>query len=1037
VIPMKKLFVLLSVFILFSPWNALSHDTDIYTATDGVVQPNLLIMFDNSGSMNDPMTGEPYIPGTTYPFAYSDRPNAVYYNVVGQTWNLYRDSVSLVACPAAQTALATEGFYTGPIVLGTSVCGGRNTVNLRTGNYMNYLQYSGGSETQPKLGLAKGIIQSFVNTTDGIRFGAMIFNSPNANQDSEGGHILREVRDMTGANRADLHTAIGAITADTWTPLAETLYEAGLYYKGEQSYFGKDQNGSIYRYTSPIQYWCQKSYVIVITDGESTKDNNSLLKSIKPDTGDYDNDQREPPELSTAPPYQDDGTDYLDDVAKYLHDSDLSPLEGKQNLTVYTIGFNVNSPLLERAAQNGGGKYYYCHNSQAFRMALHDIINDILEKSSSFVAPMVPISQMESTSAENRLYLAMFKTTSRSFWKGNLKKFQIATSNSGSYSVGDILDARGVPAIGSATDSDSEKNKIKDGAISYWSSTADGGEVELGGVGEILQKRTAPRKIYTFIGPETDLTHYHNTFSVDNPLIANEKLGLSPMDAEGRKKVIKFIHGYDSYDENGNSVTDEKRDWILGAFIHSRPLIIHYGSKATDPSVIFVGGNDGMLHAFDDDTGEELWGFIPANLLGRLKDLNGDALQYFVDGAPKGYIERGADGSLSKAIVIFGQRRGGNRYVALDVTDRFTPRLLWEIGSATPGFPATPGFEELGQTWSTPHIGILQGNTYAAIFGGGYDEKQDLDSALPDDSVGRGVYVVNAITGNLIWSYTNAKNAAMKYCVPSDVTRIDTDGDGYIDRLYVGDIGSRIWRFDIGSADPASWAARTIFNANPETSDRRKMFYPPDVTLEKDEGYYELLFFGTGDREHPKDTTVVNRIYAVKDKNAASVLTENNLVDVTSDELQTTTDQARRDAILAELKSKSGWYIRLDQNVGEKVLSPPVVYFKTAYFTTFTPTFSSGEDPCYVDGGKARTYILQYKTGNAAYNLDASNDLGGSPVLIRSDRSEVVGFSIPSGVIITFLGGTAVAYEGVGGGIYTPAIGRKKSLVPVYWRIVN
>ncbi len=77
-IPVKRLSILLSLFILSSSWNALSHDTDIYTATDGVVQPNLLIMFDNSGSMNDLATGEPYVPGTTYPFAYSDRPNAVY-----------------------------------------------------------------------------------------------------------------------------------------------------------------------------------------------------------------------------------------------------------------------------------------------------------------------------------------------------------------------------------------------------------------------------------------------------------------------------------------------------------------------------------------------------------------------------------------------------------------------------------------------------------------------------------------------------------------------------------------------------------------------------------------------------------------------------------------------------------------------------------------------------------------------------------------------------------------------------------------------
>src|SRR5512139_2653965 len=103
--PMKKLFILLSVFILSSPWNAHSHDTDIYTAADGVVQPNLLIMFDNSGSMNDPATGEPYNPGTTYPYAFTDTPGAVYYNVTGQTWNFYRQSVGDIICLAARTGL--------------------------------------------------------------------------------------------------------------------------------------------------------------------------------------------------------------------------------------------------------------------------------------------------------------------------------------------------------------------------------------------------------------------------------------------------------------------------------------------------------------------------------------------------------------------------------------------------------------------------------------------------------------------------------------------------------------------------------------------------------------------------------------------------------------------------------------------------------------------------------------------------------------------------------------------------------------------
>ncbi len=80
--------------------------------------------------------------------------------------------------------------------------------------------------------------------------------------------------------------------------------------------------------------------------------------------------------------------------------------------------------------------------------------------------------------------------------------------------------------------------------------------------------------------------------------------------------------------------------------------------------------------------------------------------------------------------------------------------------------------------------------------------------------------------------------------------------------------------------------------------------------------------------------------------------------------------------------------------------------------------------------------MLQYKTGNAAFNLDASNDEP-TPILARSDRSEVIGAAIPSGVIVTFLGGKTVAYTGVGGGVYLPKLGRDKTLVPIYWRIVN
>jgi type IV pilus assembly protein PilY1 len=268
--------------------------------------------------------------------------------------------------------------------------------------------------------------------------------------------------------------------------------------------------------------------------------------------------------------------------------------------------------------------------------------------------------------------------------------------------------------------------------------------------------------------------------------------------------LINFVYGLDAYDDNGNGNTSEKRDWILGAFLHSRPVIVHYGETE---SMILAGSNDGMLHAFDDATGEELWTYIPPNLLNRLQALHQDVLGIFVDGSPKVYLAE------DKKILIFGERRGGNRYVALDITNRLSPILLWDIS------PSTSGYEELGQTWSSPLIGKVRfgsGEKWVAFMGGGYDENQDNDPAILLDSKGRGIYVVDVLTGSLVWRYSNAEDASMTYSIPSDIAKIDTDGDGFIDRLYVGDMGGRMWRFNTANSNPVNWTGK-ISRKTPST----------------------------------------------------------------------------------------------------------------------------------------------------------------------------------------------------------------------------
>jgi type IV pilus assembly protein PilY1 len=306
--------------------------------------------------------------------------------------------------------------------------------------------------------------------------------------------------------------------------------------------------------------------------------------------------------------------------------------------------------------------------------------------------------------------------------------------------------------------------------------------------------------------------------------------------------------------------------------------------------------------------------------------------------------------------------------------------------------------------------------------------------------------MADVLTGAYVWgkSYVGGYTA-MTYSVPSDVATIDLDGDGRIDRLYVGDMNSRIFRFDIGdlnsngNSDPDEWTAKKIFE--PDTAEKRKIFYPPDVTFEKDiNGEYEMLFFGTGDREDPKEyKSVNNRIYALKDRNYSGTLGKTNLVDVSSFHEKSSAEQT---TMLAAIQSNYGWYIALDNQkkdelYGEKCLASPVVYNKIAYFTTFSPSTGAITDPCFVGEGTASLYAVKYGTGEAAFNFDDPTNLGiGAPPSSKSDRSLTIGTAIPSGVVITVIGGKVTAYIGVGGGVVKPPTSGTKSLFPVHWKLV-
>ena len=469
--------------------------------------------------------------------------------------------------------------------------------------------------------------------------------------------------------------------------------------------------------------------------------------------------------------------------------------------------------------------------------------------------------------------------------------------------------------------------------------------------------------------------------------------------------------------------TTDVRASLYGDVLHSRPAVINYNRTTTCSSTdnndvyIFYGANDGFFkatkggdNAVATNGGKEQWSFIPEEHFGKLKRLYDNLPEitasepkpYFVDGPVGSYIEYATTActgqsirKVSKAILFLSMRRGGRFIYALDVTDPVAPKFLWKISNAT------TGFGELGDTWSEPKSAKVDINgtlTPVVIFGGGYDKAvEDIPntsitaanatgvttSTTINRTMGRAVFIVNATTGALIWRGSNSSASCaggatckaitgMDYAIPSDIAVIDRDFDGDADRLYVGDTGANLWRINIGDPSPANWdgyklavlnGARSAASTPAETTEsaasaRRKFLYMPDVVAAPD---YDMIMVGSGDREQPFDTSVINRFYAIRDKNDATLaaVTDTSQASTGTFDLVrlTAADLAGGLSIPAE---RRGWVYTLT-NPGEKIVSSPVTLNGISYFNTNRPT----PGLCAANLGEARIYALDYLTGKA------------------------------------------------------------------------
>ncbi|MEP6702732.1 MAG: PilC/PilY family type IV pilus protein, partial [Betaproteobacteria bacterium] len=485
-------------------------------------------------------------------------------------------------------------------------------------------------------------------------------------------------------------------------------------------------------------------------------------------------------------------------------------------------------------------------------------------------------------------------------------------------------------------------------------------------------------------------------------------------------RLIDWIRGADNTSPNNESMSGPGglgpspiRPSIHGDVIHSRPLLVDYGAAG---SFAFYGANDGTLRAMRagqgaTGAGDELWGFIAPENLAKFKRLreatpplqwpssssglaatpasatDARPKDHFFDGTASHYVVRDRTGTATSVYLFATARRGGAFIYALDVTDPLAPKFLWRHAAYD---RTDPVFDDLALTFSTVRNGMVAG--YArpvAIFGGGYAGGYDSSGAVVGEDAdptricvasaqsgcGNRIYVLDAESGQVVKTFqvNGGRGGNLSRGVAADVTLVDTQGRGIIDRAYAVDTGGGLWRMDFDAQGPSAWQLYKVAQAGTDLNPR-KFLQAADAVVTK---RYTAILVGSGDREKPLKATGADRFYMFKDKVVGPVAADgtglsagwpidadstalDNMVDV----LNTDADQAGRSLAAP---GNNGWFYALEP--GEKVVNAALTAAGIVYFGTNQPATAT-PGTCSARLGTARAYGLRFNTGTPGRDLD-------------------------------------------------------------------
>ena len=530
--------------------------------------------------------------------------------------------------------------------------------------------------------VTQNLLDDLIASGKPVNVGLMRFDRDKGDNDGTSGGVIDVAIDKIEDATTPIKTTLDSYYASGGTPLSESLYEAALYYRGDDVYFGRDAEGCYINnygnayckdwptdtnallnsttYKSPITHSCQSNNIILLTDGEPTSDTEAS-RFIQT----WAKNNR----IKTTCDDEDSG-DCLDELAEYLFTNDQSSsIDKDQFVKTYTVGFATDQRLLRETALSGTGdakNYFTTNNTSGLVSALQEIIQDILSQDANFAAPGVAVNAYNKLTHKNELYYSMFKPETGAAWAGNLKRYALqeichssngTTVDCGSDTVSGsetlIVDSSGEPATDMDPSSETAGFFKKD-ARSWWSTVDDGGNVALGGAAEQITPANRTLLTYTDTPPSPRTNALNDkkslsslsTATVNNTLLG---IGIEPSDSSytlNETTLIEFAEGR-QVTVNKSGEADKSVQMVMADVLHSQPLVIPYrvqetqdgdvlkdsegnpitdsdglairDVKVTQTDYLFYGDNMGFLRAVNTQTGAEKFAFMPGELLPNIK----------------------------------------------------------------------------------------------------------------------------------------------------------------------------------------------------------------------------------------------------------------------------------------------------------------------------------------------------------------------------------------------------------------------------------